>query len=436
VDQLGLERLGIPTVSIATTPFKGLVKATVAAEGADDACFVYVPSPLGMIAKAEVEKKAEQAFVELLKAATDWRPAENVKSAQPVYPADRFAFSGSARDVHKLFLARGWSLGLPVVPPTADDVTEMLKGTQRQPEEVIGLIPPRMGVLTVELLAVHAVMAGCKPEYMPLLIGALEALLEPEAGWRSALTTTASTQFLVIVNGPVSQAIGLACSEGAAGKGHHPNVSIGYAINLVAYAVGGSQPHTFDKSTLGSPGDCVCWVFGENEDRLPSGWQPLHVDRGFRPTDSTVTVLCSYPAVANIDHWSTTPAEQVRWWSHLISPMTNIGGPGQPLSMKHSPIVALSPEHAQVMASAGWSKDDFRQALWEQARIPLSAWPAGCTDMKLLVELFGPVQPESLIPITLEAKQFLVLVAGGAGKQSHYFAQFPMCQPVTRLIGA
>jgi len=292
-----------------------------------------------------------------------------------------------------------------------------------------------MGALTVELLAVHAVMAGCKPEVMPLLIAALEGLLTPEAAWRSALTTTATTQFLVIVNGPVVRQLGLACDEGAAGKGHHPNITIGYAINLVAYAVGGARPHSFDKSTLGSPGDCVCWVFGENEDKLPSGWKPLHVERGFEPTDNAVTVMCSYPPVENIDHWSTTPQEQVRWWSYLISPLTNIGGPGTPLSMKHSPVLALSPEHAQVTVSAGWSKNDFRQALWEQARIPLSAWPAGCTEMKQLVEMVGPVNSESRIPITLEAKQFLVLIAGGAGKQSHYFAQFPGCQPVTKLIG-
>ena len=413
----------------------GLAKATLAAEGAADACLISVPSPIGMISRSDVEKKAEQAFADILKAATKWQPAGDIPSAKPVYPADKFDFNGDVKDVNKLFFDKGWSLGLPVIPPTAERVAEMLNGTRRGPDEVIGPIPPRMGALTVELLAVHAVMADCKPEVMPLLIAALEGLLTPEAAWRSALTTTATTQFLVIVNGPVVRQLGLACDEGAAGKGHHPNITIGYAINLVAYAVGGARPHSFDKSTLGSPGDCVCWVFGENEDKLPSGWKPLHVERGFEPTDNAVTVMCSYPPVENIDHWSTTPQEQVRWWSYLISPLTNIGGPGTPLSMKHSPVLALSPEHAQVTASAGWSKNDFRQALWEQARIPLLAWPAGCTEMKQLVEMVGPVNSESRIPITLEAKQFLVLIAGGAGKQSHYFAQFPGCQPVTKLIG-
>jgi hypothetical protein len=270
---------------------------------------------------------------------------------------------------------------------------------------------------------------------MPLLIAALEGLLTTEVGWRSALTTTATTQFLVIVNGPVVREIGLACDEGAAGKGHHPNITLGYAISLVAYAVGGARPHSFDKSTLGSPGDCVCWVFGENEDKLPPGWSPLHVDRGFNPTDSAVTVMCTYPPVENIDHYSTTPEEHVRWWGYLISPLTNVGGAGNLLSMRHNPILALGPEHAYLLASAGWSKEDFRQAIWGQTRIPLSAWPAGCTYRKQVLEILGSADPESRVPITLDAKQFLVLVAGGAGKQSHYFAQFPGCQPATRLIG-
>ena len=283
----------------------GLAKTTVAAEGAADACFVFVPSPIGMISKSDVEKKADQAFAEILKAAVKWQPAAHVKSAKPVYPADRFEFSGNVKDVNTHFFDKGWSLGLPIIPPTPESIAEMLKGTNRGPEEVIGQIPPRMGALTVELLAVHAVMAGCQPEYMPLLIAALEGLLTPEAGWRSALTTTATTQFLIIANGPVVRELGLACDEGAAGKGHHPNISIGYAINLVAYAVGGSQPHAMDKSTLGSPGDCVCWVFGENEDKLPSDWKPLHVERGFKPTDDVMTVMCSYPQLGRA---STNPS--------------------------------------------------------------------------------------------------------------------------------
>ena len=229
----------------------------------------------------------------------------------------------------------------------------MLAGTSRKPDEVLGAVPPRMGVLTVELAAVHAAMAGCRPEYLPLLIAALEAFMAPETNWQGALTTTGTTQFVIVVNGPVVQEIGLACEQGAAGKGHHANAAIGYALNLITFAVGGSRPPSIDRSTLASPSDYVCWVFGENEKALPNGWPPLHVDRGFRKEDSVVTVMASYPPIECIDHWSISAEEHLRWWSHVVSPMTNIGGPCHVLLLEQKPIIAVGPEHAALMADRG-----------------------------------------------------------------------------------
>ncbi|MFC2005957.1 hypothetical protein ACFLVG_03235, partial [Chloroflexota bacterium] len=242
------------------------------------------------------------------------------------------------------------------------------------------------------------------------------------------------TQFVVVVNGPVIQELKLANEQGAAGKGHHPNAAIGYAINLLAYTAGGSRPPSIDKSTLASPADFVCWIFGENEDKLPAGWKPLHEDRGFKKSDSVVTVMVGYPPVENIDHWSITPQEHVRWWSHLISPMMNMSGPCHPAVLELSPILAIGPEHAQTIVSGGWTKDDVRQALWEQARIPMSAWPDECRDTKKLTDIFGPLTPESMIPITFRPEQFLVALAGGYGKQSHYFAPFPGSLAISKLV--
>ncbi len=124
---------------------------------------------------------------------------------KPAYPAERVSVKGGAEELNKLFFAKGWSLGLPVVPPTPDRVKEMLTGTSLKPDYVIGKVPPRMGALTVELAAAHAVMAGCKPAYMPVLIAALRAMLDPRANWRGATTTTGTTSLLVIVNGPIVQ---------------------------------------------------------------------------------------------------------------------------------------------------------------------------------------------------------------------------------------
>jgi hypothetical protein len=434
VDQLELEKLGIPTVTITTTEFTALAKDTAFGQGAEPS-FVVVPHPMGMISVAEIRKKAESVFPEILKAATEWRPvAKPSFLAKPTYPAERLKLKGTVENINATFFSKGLSLGLPIIPPTPELVGEMLRGTNRRPEEVVGRVPPRMGVLTIELVATHAVMAGCKPSYMPLLIAALEALLDPIANWRGITTTTATSAAMVIVNGPIVKEIDLASGQGAAGKMHHANASIGYAINLALGIVGGSKPPTPDKSTLGGPADFVCWIFGENEDKLPVGWKPFHVDRGFKQSDSVVTVMGIYPPVDNIDHWSITPEEHVNWWAHLVTPLLSIGGPCWISQMEQPHIIGLGPEHAQLVAGAGWTKDQFRKAFWEKARIPFSAWPKGCPNTDLFFKTFGKVTPDTLVPITFKPEDLNVVIAGGYGKHSHFFAPFPGCFPVSRIV--
>ncbi len=433
MDQLNLERLGIPTVTVVTSPFMELANTIPLAEGFREACFVQIPSPVGMLASSQIREKAEDAFDEILSAATAWQSSSSAAAERVSSSADILEFSGTVEDIHRHFLEKKWSLGLPILPPTPERVRGMLTGTAREPGEVLGQVPPRMGTLTVELVAVYAAMAGCRPEYMPVLIAALEGFLTPEADWRLALSGTGTSQLIVIVNGPVVKEIGIGSEQGAAGKGHPANGSIGYAINLVAYAVGGSRPPLFDRSTLASPSDYVCWVFGENERALPEGWEPSHVERGFKHSDSVVTVMAGYPPAENMDHWSASAEEHMRWWGHIVNPLQNMGGPAVPQVMEQSPIIALGPEHAHLIASSKWGKDDFRKAFWEQTRIPLSVWPPACARERL-AEKLGSINDDSLIPITLKPEQFLIIVAGGDGKQSHYFAPIPGSFPVSRLI--
>jgi hypothetical protein len=421
-------------VTIATSEFARLAEDTALSQGVADGCFVTVPHPMGMIPLADIKEKAEKAFPDILKAATEWKPVGKLPPLKPVYPAERLELKGTVEDINRQLYASGFSLGLPVIPPTPEGVAAMLKGTNRKSHEVLGMVPPRMGALTVELVAIHAVMAGCKPEYMPVLIAALEGLLDSNANWRGVTTTTATSSFLVIVNGPIVDEIGIASRQGAAGKSHHANASIGYAINLIAVVVGGSRPPSPDKSTLGGPADFVCWIFGENEEALPKGWEPFHVDRGFKRGDSVVTVMGIYPPVDNIDHWSVTPEEHINWWGHLVTPLLSIGGPAWITQMDQPHIVGLGPEHAQLLAGAGWNKDQFRKAFWEKARIPLSAWPKGSPNMDLLIRRFGPVTPETPIPITFKPEDFLIVIAGGSGKHSHFFPPFPGCFPVSKLV--
>ncbi len=126
------------------------------------------------------------------------------------------------------------------------------------------------------------------------------------------------------------------------------------------------------------------WIFGENEDRLPQGWEPFHVKRGFKKTDSVVTVMAIYPPVENIDHWSVTPEEHLTWWGHLATPLVSIGGPCWISQMDQIHLVGIGPEHAQLVADAGWTADQYRKAFWEKARLPFSVWPKGCPNVDLL----------------------------------------------------
>ncbi len=426
--------MGIPTVTISSSEFKGLAKDTAVGQGAADLSFVLVPHPMGMISLEEIRKKADLVFPEILKMATEWKPEAKLPPMKPVYPAGKLKFKGSVEEINKFFFEKGLSIGLPILPPTSDRVAKILKGTSRKPDELLGMVPPRMGALTVEMVAIHAAMAGCKPEYMPVLIAAFEALLDPRANWRGLTTTTATSSILVIVNGPIIYEIGLASRQGAAGSGHHANASIGYAINLVADIVGGSKPPTPDKSLLGGPGDFVCWIFGENQVAIPAGWDPYHMDRGFKKTDSVVTVMGVYPPVDNIDHWSITPEEHINWWTNLVTPLLSIGGPCWISQMDQPHIIAIGPEHSQLISAGGWTKNQFRKIFWEKARLPFSAWPKGCPNVDLLVKKFGPVSADTPIPITLRPEALHVVIAGGAGKHSHFFPPFPGCFPVSKVV--
>jgi hypothetical protein len=389
---------------------------------------------MGMIPVDEIRQHTEQLFPEIMKAATQWKPTVKLAPMKAAYPADRFKFTGTGSDVSKLFWDKKWSMGLPILPPTSERVAEMLKGTTRKPDDVIGIVPPRMGVLTVEMAAVHCVMAGCRPEYMPLVIATMDALLTPEANLRGAFTTTGTTAALIFVDGPIVKEIGLAYGQGSAGKGHLANAAIGYAVNSIIYAVGGSKPPAADKGTLAAPSDFTGWIFGENEDALPKGWNSYSVDRGFKKTDSVVTVMGIYPPIENIDHWSGTPEEQINWWAHLITPVNDLSGPCSPVSIGQPKIIGMGPEHAASLASAGWTKEMFAKAFWEQTRMPLSAWPKGCDKSTLERKLGKSLADDALLPVAQTPDLIQVVIAGGAGKHSHYFGPFPGCYPVSKLI--
>lgn len=412
-------------------------------------CFVTVPHPLGMISKEEVNAKVDAAFDDIVKAATTWTPSKEKQDAQvKPYPAKRFKFSGTYADVNDMFQKRKWSLSLPIVPPTVDKVAAMLKGTKRNPAEVLWVVPPRQGMLTVELVAALGVMAGAKPEHMPLLIATVEAMADPVAAWRGPTTTTAATVPVFFISGPIIDKLKLNPGTGTAGGENPVTNALGYFVNLVGDVVGGSVPPNFDKSTQGSSFDLVANVICENAKETP--WDKTFAEeQGFTRDDSVVTISTSYLANANIDHDSVASEDLLNTFSAGIAGSASgiascltVTVPDEkspynkPLSAWSNSVsyavLVISPEHAATMYRDMKSKDAIRDYLVKNTVLPYKFYTkATCVPP----EAFGPYDANTLIPRFTQRESIKMIVSGGPGKQSQFWVPFPqVLKPVSAKI--
>ncbi len=259
------------------------------------------------------------------------------------------------QDEHELVYERGWSDGLPVVPPTEERVLRMLAGTARSPSELVGVIPPDNAPCTVERVAINAVMAGCKPEYLPVVLAAVEAACRDEFCMHGVLATTYFAAPIIIVNGPIRERIGMNASHNALGQGNRANSTIGRALQLVIRNVGGGRPGGVDRATLGQPGK-LGFCFAERE--RDSFWESLAVERGFAADESTVTLFAGGGLHPIGDQASRSPESLTR--SLALSLRT----------VHHAKayngadaLLIISPEHMRVFRQAGWSKARFRSEL-------------------------------------------------------------------------
>ena len=340
--------------------------------------------------------------------------------------AKTFPLEGAYATINRHYQERGWTDGLPIVPPTDDDVRECLRWTDRDPRDVVAVLPPRQGEATVERIAVNAVMAGCRPEYLPVLIAAVEAMAEPAFNLDSIQATTHPVAPLLIVNGPIAREIGLNAGYNAFGQGFGANLTIGRAVRLVLMNVGGGLPGTGDRSTQGSPAK-IAYCVAENEDANP--WEPLHVELGFPRDVSTVTVIgCEGPH--NIqDHVSHSGLGILR----IIAGAMGQAGSNNILA-KGWPLLSLGPEHAATIAGDGFSKRQVKEFLFEHARFPLRR--LGDEYHRWFVETRGAADgPDTMLPIVDSPDAISVIVVGGAGKHSCWQPTFgTQTRPVTHAI--
>ena len=324
--------------------------------------------------------------------------------------------------------ARGWSDGLPVVPPTPERVYAMLKGTTRSPQDVVGQIPPDYGECTVEKAAINAVLAGCKPEYFPVVLAAIEAALAPDFGLHGVLCTTNFIGPVVMVNGPIARAIGMNSGVNALGQGNRANATIGRALQLVVRNVGGGRPGEIDRATLGNPGK---YTFCFAEDESGSQWESFSVEKGFPKDASTVTLFVGDGAAPIVDEISRTAESLARSYAACLRAAHH---PKKVIDV--AAFLVVTPEHARVFHEAGWSKQRLKSELERLLQIPVTELVRGAGGIDAGILASDAPDPNGTIPKFRTGSLNIVRAGGGAGKFSAYISGLGSItiNPVTREV--
>ncbi|WNV73579.1 thioredoxin family protein [Geodermatophilus sp. DSM 44513] len=274
-------------------------------------------------------------------------------------------------DEHEALFDRGWTDGLPVVPPTPERVVRMLRGTSRDPGEVVAVVPPDLVPCTVEKVAVNAVLAGCRPEHLPVVLAAVEAACAEEFALHGLLATTYFAGPVVVVNGPVARRIGMNSGVNALGQGNRANATIGRALQLVVRNVGGGRPGEVDRATLGNPGKYT-FCFAEREEDSP--FAPLAADRGV-PGDA-VTVVAGSGVQPVVDQLSRDPESLARTFAACLRVNAH-----PKLPMAFDALLVVSPEHGRVLREAGWDRARLLTELDGLLRLPAGELVRGAGGM-------------------------------------------------------
>ena len=311
---------------------------------------------------------------------------------------------------------RGVTDGLPVVPPTRERVEQMLAGAGRLADELVALVPPNYGRATVEKIAINAVMAGCRPEYLPVVLAAIEAVCDDAFDLHGASATTNAPAPLIVINGPVRKALDVNCGAGVFGPGWRANATIGRAVRLVCVNVGGATPGVVSMSTLAHPGRYT-YCIGEWEEQNP--WEPLHVEHGFAPGDSTVAVLAADAPLGVYDHRSRSAPDLLGTIAASMAVIANH-------KMTHwgDTLLVIGPEHARTLAGDRFGKADVRRFLFERLQRPVRELIPGRDGGEglpehVLAKFAHPECEDTRVPKFRAPEHIKIVVAGGtAGRFS------------------
>ena len=311
--------------------------------------------------------------------------------------SERVEVEGGLTDAMEMCYQMGWTDGLPVVPPTEEKVLQFLDFAGRNPSDVIGVEPVRGRVITAEKVAINAVMAGCLPEYMPVLFAVADAMVQPEYNLHGSSSSTGGSAPLLLINGPVTQKLKFATGHNIFGPGpdRRANATVGRAVRLMLINVLGNHPGVLDRSTLGHPGK-YSYCIAEDEENSP--WEPFHVERGFSKEASTVTVFTCLGPWQLGSVWDGTPEAVLTAAADTLLVLN----PGQ-----SEVLLMMSREHQGFFKDAGWSKARVREFLFQKATRTAQEWTAA--------QKLGPPEPgkeTEQIPV-FQSPEGLVLIAGG-----------------------
>jgi len=327
----------------------------------------------------------------------------------PKLKVERIESEDPFTTVNSLFYKRGWTDGLPVIPPTEDRVKEMLKGTDLAPEEVVATLDPMKGQASVSKIAANAVMAGCRPEYMPILIASVQIIADPNFNLLGVATTTNPDTPLIVINGPIAKQLHINSGANAMGRGWQANATIGRALHLVINNIGGSWPGVTDMSTLGHPGEFANCL-AENEEKNP--WEPLHVELGYAREANVVTVVAAEGMQSILGSGWDSEGYLSLVSDHLAA-----------LDRSYRPVVLLfvAQDTAAMLKRDGFTKEKIRKFIYEHGRIPFSKYKKRFIDTKKVQGvpdwILKTEDPHALIPVPL-TDHLLVMVSGGTGEKS------------------
>jgi hypothetical protein len=442
-DMIEIEKAGIPVVMITARAFVDDAEMSMHAYGMPDL-------PIAVFEGEEFTSQPDQAIHDLVDPMIDDLvakltsievPAPDDEEQDDVFGelADSEEFVGPDRLVawevfNAEFLDRGWGDGFPLIAPTPEAVRHMLTGTRRQPTDVVALLEPAFGIATVEKLAISAVMAGCAPEHLPVLIACVEAISDRSYWLRNVAVSTSPHAPMIVINGPIAKRIGVNSGRCALGPGKPSKVNtvIGRALRLIMMNVGHSYPGVLDMDTIGAPNKYSMCI-AENEDDNP--WEPFHVSRGFAKDQSVVTMFSVESQMEVYDLKNHTPETILNGYAGTVNSLGSTHTRQWMYPRRHADnCILLSPTHAKAIAAHGWSKVDVRRWLYEHATVPAGNLKIILDQDRIMKSMRWVLDAPADMPIRVTGGSdwFHVVVVGGPVGKSSFTSGHGQC--VSRVI--